>query len=64
MPDILIALAYIGILLLPIVVATRNTRDLGKDDYNPDPKTLHKWETWRLSSAPSRRRPEPQRKQV
>lgn len=40
MQDLVIALAYIGILVLPIVAAAKNSSKIGKDDFEPQPKTL------------------------
>jgi hypothetical protein len=42
MHDLLIALSYVGILVLPIIVATRNIQRIGNDE--PDSKPLRRGE--------------------
>lgn len=41
MHDLMIGLAYVGILFLPIIVAAKNTPKIGKDNLESEPKTLH-----------------------
>ncbi len=40
MHDLIIGLVYVGIFLLPIIAATKNTPEIGKDNLKPEPKTL------------------------
>ncbi len=40
MHDVIIGLAYVGIFLLPIIAAAKNTPEIGKDNLKPDPKAL------------------------
>ncbi len=41
MHDLMIGLAYVGILFLPIIVAAKSTPKIGKDNLESEPKTLH-----------------------
>ena len=40
MHDLMIGLAYVGIFLLPIIAAAKNTPEIGKDNLKTEPKTL------------------------